>query len=204
MSTVVTGFERGYLGRALLPHLGENIIHYGDVLRKHQTSEILNDINTVYHFAGPSDDFDFSDSEKTASTIIEGTIRMLKIARKSDARFIFASTMGVYNPSMNDVYCTCKLAMENYIRSVYNNYIILRIPRVYSRCRQKGLMRKLRDNLIPDKDMTNQVEFITLKDFVDQTLSVLNCVQHLPVEIVHEYDITHRETIQQIKHNFIK
>lgn len=202
---ILTGFENGYLGGALEGHIfsrerGKSIYHYGNILKAHENSEYFNDIDTVYHFAGPSDTFDFLDQKRTASTIIEGTTRLLKLAMRNNARFIFTSTMGVYNAEMNDIYCTCKLAMENYIRSVYNNYIILRVPRVYSKCRQKGLMRKIRDNLIPEKDMKNQVEFITLEDFVDQTLSVLDDVYyHRQVELVHEYTITQKKTIQEIK-----
>ena len=155
---------------------------------------MFSDIDTILHFASPSDDFEFKDKQKTASTIIEGTFNLLKVAKYNNAKLIFASTMGVYKPAMGDVYCTCKLAMENYIKSLYNNYVILRVPRVYSKCRRKGLMRKIRDNLIPDGEMDNTVKFITLKDFIEETMPVLD-----QVNITYEYKNVQESTIIEIK-----
>lgn len=189
---LVTGY-RGYLGSRLTKHLYHqyNIIPYTTDVREYRP---FSDIDIILHFASPSDSFEFRDKQKTSSTIVDGTINLLRVAKHNNAKFIFASTMGVYEHTINDVYCTCKLAMENYITCNYNNYIILRIPRVYSRCRQKGLMRKIKKGTIPEGDMDKQVEYITLDDFVSQTLPVLN-----QSNIVHEYDITCQSSIREIK-----
>ena len=151
------------------------------------------------HFASPSQDIEFADKQRTATTIINGTLKLLSIAEQNSAKFIFASTVGVYHakPDLNSLYESSKLAMDNYIRSVYNNYVVLRIPRVYSATRPKGLMKKLRERLVPESDMDCQLDFLTLDEFVDQTLPVLDMAN-----VVHEYVNLHCETIGQIKDRF--
>jgi nucleoside-diphosphate-sugar epimerase len=188
---LVTG-EHGYLAHALITELGiNNVMSYGTDVREYR---VFSDLDTILHFASPSDHDEFKDKQKTASTIINGTINLLKVAKYNNAKFVFASTMGVYSPVIDDVYSTCKLAMENYIKSVYNKYVILRIPRVYSKCRKKGLMRQIRENTIPETDMNNVVEYITLQDFVNQTLPVLD-----QTNMTHEYKITQKKSIREIK-----
>ena len=168
---LITGGE-GYLGKALIAELGRrnNIIHYiGDIRKQNRTK--YKDIDYLIHFASPIDD---TDPERTSSTIIEGTVNMMKLAKRLDCRFIFASTMGVHTTDIDDIYCTSKLAMENYIKSVYNNYLILRIPRVYSKCRKNGLMKLLRSHEVSSKDLDKKIEFMTLDKFVTDTKFALS------------------------------
>ena len=189
MNTLVTGHS-GYLCGSLMKHIPGNIIKYtGDVRSYKQYS----DIDTVIHFAGPSDTFDFSDRKKTVTTIVDGTINLLKIAKLNSAKFVFASTMGVYHTATDDLYGSCKLAMEQYIKNTHNDYIILRIPRVYSKCRSKGLMKKIRRNMIPLHDHNKIIEYITLQEFIDQTKNIL-----YKQNIIHEYNITNSKTIGEL------
>ena len=183
----------GYLASALAHELNNNntIVKYPGDVREYTR---YSDIDTVIHFASLSDRREFMDADKTASTIIEGSINMIRIARENKCKVIYASTLGVLSHGIDDVYCTCKLAIENYIRSVYNNYVILRIPRVYSKCRQKGLMRGLHENKIPERDMDEMIEYITLQNFVDQTLPILELTN-----VTHEYEITQKKSIREIK-----
>ena len=122
----------GYLASGLIQKIKTNntISYYnGDVRTLH---EIYTTPDIICHFASPSDNLEFEDAYKTSTTIIEGTVNMVSIAKKYKAKLVFASTMGVYTSHHDNIYTTCKSAMEHYIRSVYNNYIILRIPRVYA------------------------------------------------------------------------
>jgi nucleoside-diphosphate-sugar epimerase len=160
---LVTG-SRGFLCGHLCKHL-PNTLDYGNVLNYYD----INYVDAVYHFASPSDDYDFADSNKTIDTIVNGTINMLKVAQKNNAKFIFASTLGVESP--NNVYCYSKLLMEKYIIDNYDNYVILRVPRVYDKSRKKGLMKKLRLNMVPQSDNNNTVDYITLDSFINQTLA---------------------------------
>lgn len=184
-----TGGERGYLASVLKHHLSGDILDYGDILIDNPD---IHAFDNMYHFAGPSDLYDFKEPTRVIDIIVNGTINMLNLTKKHSGKFIFASTAGVLQP--DNIYCHCKLLMENYIKSTYNNYIILRIPRVYSKCRKKGLMRQIRDNTIPQGDMNNIVEYITLQDFIKQTKPIL-----CETNITHEYTITNRNTIQEIK-----
>lgn len=185
---IFTGSERGYLASELKKYISGHNTDYGDVLEINNT---ISNIDNMFHFAGPSDVHDFKDSINTVNTIITGTINTLTLAIKFGAKYIFASTQGVTQP--DNLYCHSKLLVEDLIKSSYNNYIILRIPRVYSKCRKKGLMKQIRDNMIPDMDMNKQIEFITLRDFIDQTLPVLK-----QTNVTHEYTITNKKTIGEI------
>lgn len=190
MKILITGFN-GYLARGLIPFLNnaEIVLYDHDVREFH----LYNDIDMILHFASPSDISEFQDEIRTTTTIIDGTLNMVKLAHDNSCKLVYASTMGVKDVNEYDVYSSSKLAMENYIKCVYNNYVILRIPRVYSKCRPKGLMRQIRENTIPEEDMSKQIEFITLQDFVNQTIPLLE-----KTNIIHEYEITNKETIRQI------
>ena len=155
---------------------------------------MYSDIDMILHFASPSDNEEFNDIHKTSTTIIDGTINMVKIAQANKCKLVYASTMGVYNPLLTDTYCICKAAMDNYIRSVYNNYIILRIPRVYSKCRKKGLMKQIKNKSIPESDYNNVIKFISLESFVQQTLPVLTNHNQ-----VLEYDVNMSMSIREIE-----
>ena len=185
-----TGSEKGFLGSNIKKRVNGNNINYGDILEENIFLD--KKFDKVYHFAGPSDDFDFKNSKKTIETIIIGTMNMLKIAKNYKAKFIFASTKGVEEP--NNVYCYSKLLMEKYIQENYDNWVILRIPRVYDKTRKKGLMKKLRLNLVSNKDMNNKIEFLTLDKFINQTLTV-----DKQRNIVYNYKDLYCKTIKSIK-----
>ena len=186
---LVTG-SRGFLCGHLCQYL-DDPIDYGNVLNYYKISHI----DSVYHFAGPSDDYDFADSEKTLDTIINGTCNMLRVAQENNAKFIFASTAGAQAP--NNLYCYAKLCMEKYIVDNYDNYVILRIPRVYDRSRKKGLMKKLRRGEVPERDMNNVVEYITLESFLMQTLEIL-----FHKNIVYNYTNIQVNTIRDISQKY--
>ena len=50
---------------------------------------------------------------------------------------------------------------------------------------------------LPDKDMNCKLDFLTLNEFIDQTLPVLDTVN-----TIHEYTNLHFETIREIKERF--
>ena len=182
---LVTG-SRGFLCGHLCKHLVDPL-DYGDVCHYYD----IDHIGTVYHFAGPSDDYDFKDAEKTLDTIVNGTHNMLRVAKRNNAKIVFASTVGVESP--NNVYCYSKLLMERYIIDNYDDYIILRIPRVYDSSRKKGLMKKLRRGHVSQTDMSNVVDYITLGQFLEQTIAVLN-----HKNIVYNYENIQSNTIAEI------
>jgi nucleoside-diphosphate-sugar epimerase len=187
---LVTG-SRGFLCGHLCKYL-INPLDYGNVLSYYD----IDHISAVYHFAGPSDDYDFKNVEKTLDTIITGTRNMLNVAKHNQAKFIYASTAGTEVP--NNVYCYSKLLMEQYIVDNYDDYVILRIPRVYDSSRKKGLMKKLRLGHVSQNDLTNVVNYITLDSFLEQTMSA---VHHK--NIIYNYNNIQLSSIQEIRDKFI-
>ena len=191
MVNVFTGAEKGFLGSNLKKEINGWNVDYGNILI--DNFYLPSKIDNVFHFAGPSDDFDFADETKTIQTIINGTINVLNLAKKNNSKFIFASTVGVETLTEN-LYCTSKYLIEEYIKNNYDNWIILRIPRVYDKTRKKGLIKKIKLNLIPEEDMDNKIKFLTLNSFIKQTLEVVN-----ERNIVYNYKDLHCDTIANIK-----
>ena len=185
----------GFLGKHLCKYLSYNndIIVYDKDIRLPIT-EIL-DIDTIIHLASPTDFEDLKDANKVVTTIIDGTLNMLNLARKTKSKFIFASTMGVYDKNLYYNYGNCKLSMENYIINTYKEYIILRIPRVYDKSKIKGLMKQLRRGTVKESDLNNIVNFIYIDEFIDQTLKYINNKNG-----VYEYINIQQDTIRNISH----
>jgi nucleoside-diphosphate-sugar epimerase len=185
----------GFLGKHLCKYLSCNndLIVYDKDIRLPIT-EIL-DIDTIIHLASPTDFEDLKDKNKVVTTIIDGTLNMLNLARKTKSKFIFASTMGVYEKDLYYNYGNCKLSMENYIMNTYKEYIILRIPRVYDKSKIKGLMKQLRRGTVKESDLNNIVNFIYIDEFIDQTLKYINNTNG-----VFEYNNIQQDTIRNISH----
>ena len=187
ITNIFTGGEKGFLAGSLKKQMEGINCDYGDVL----IYRYIN-VDKIFHFASPSDDFDFNDSKKVVDVIVNGTINMVQLAKQSNAKLIFASTKGVENP--DNIYCYSKLLMEKYIQDNYDDWVILRIPRVYDKSRKKGLMKKLRLNLVPEKDMNNKIDFLTLNAFIEQTSKVVN-----DRNIIYNYNNLDCKTISDIK-----
>ena len=131
------------------------------------------DIDTIVHFASPSDTFEFKDKLKLSKSMIDLTIELIKLAQELDAKFIFASSMAA--EYLDNDYGINKKAMEQYIESYLSDYLILRIPRVYGVDKDKGLMKKIRLNEISKFDLKNQtVEYIDIEDFKIWFTNVIN------------------------------
>lgn len=189
-NVLVTG-SHGYLASALISQLCCNIIEYPGDVREYIPHDNL---DGILHFASPSDNTEFQDRHRTITTIVDGTTNMLRIARENNCKIVYASTQGVefIDKVVND-YVVSKLCMENYIKVSYNKYVILRIPRVYSKCRKKGLMKQIRENTIATKDMDNVVNYLNLQEFISQTLPILKLEN-----ITHRYNVTRTEKIKDI------
>ena len=196
MNILVTG-ENGYLARAIIEQLqhGNNIIEYREDVRK---CKRFDQIDIIIHLASPSDKRGFQNKHKTITTIINGTINMVELANKHKAKLVFASTMGVYTFNIDDEYCSCKRAMEHYVKACCKRYLILRIPRVYSSCRSKGLIASLKRNSVPVVDLSKSLEYIDLKEFTEQFKNVL-----YRDNITYEFNNLTHNTIGEIKSRYI-
>jgi len=196
MHILITG-ENGYLGSSIIDtlHHHHTIIMYdGDV----RNEKRFDQVDMIIHMASPSDRYDFQDKCKTVTTIIEGTINMVSLANIHNAKLIFASTMGVHTFNVDDEYCSCKRAMEHYIKASCDKYLIMRIPRVYSSCRNKGLIKSLKDNTVQNYDMNKTLNYLDLNDFKKQFISSM-----LLENTIFEFSKIKTNTIKEIKEIYI-
>jgi nucleoside-diphosphate-sugar epimerase len=163
MRVLVTG-SSGFLLSNILPIYDNwEIIHY-------KPGNEYRDIQLILHFASPSDSYDFKDKIKMATSMVDLTQSMIRIAVTNKCKLIFASSLAA--DVLQDDYGIYKRAMEQYIQAVLTDYLILKIPRVYGRGRTKGLMKKIALNHIDDWSKT--IEYININDFVLWFTRILN------------------------------
>jgi dTDP-4-dehydrorhamnose reductase len=129
-------------------------------------TEILLNVTKIIHCAGVSDIKDFKDTKKITEVMVHLTQQLVDIAEQYDIELVFCSSEAADKDL--DIYGTYKRAMEFYIKTYLKKYKILRIPRIYDKSRQKGLLRQLKNNEVPEKDFDKEVEFIDLNDFIPQ------------------------------------
>ena len=153
---------------------------------------VFSDINdTIIHFSGPSciDEF----TKETITRMINDVKSLLMLPHKN---FIFASSMGVEissNIERQQMYNNAKKKCEKLIIGSGKKYAILRIPRVYSKDRKKGLMKQLRENKVPEADFNKMIEYLSIEEFVKQTKKI-----KLECNIIHYTDLS-VESIYTIK-----
>lgn len=193
----------GFLGKHLYNHLSvnNNVMRYAHDVRDFEKikQENFPELNIIIHLASPTDYIDLEDTNRTVTSIVDGTLNMLRLAKKHKSKFVYASTLAVeFEKNTTYHYANCKLAMENYITSTYDDYIILRIPRVYDRSKVKGLMRRLRAGIVPVEDFTNQVHYLTVDLFIKQTVAGI-CKRNCTIE----YNGLKTSSIAHIKRIFV-
>lgn len=130
MKILVTGHE-GFVGSYLMPKLpgaiGLDIKSGNDIL----TCD-LPDADVVIHLAAkPGVVASMDEPYANAETNIMGTIRLLE--RYKDAKFIFASSGGTIQESIESPYGMSKFVGEEYIKLLHKNYVILRFCNVYGK-----------------------------------------------------------------------
>lgn len=117
------------------------------------------------------------------------------LCNENNLKFLYASSEAILKE--NSIYSRKKIEDEQCIKKYLNNYIVFRIPRVYSQNRNKGLIYKIKNNLIPEKDYLKKVEYITLNEFINWIKSSLNLngIINYPFE-------KHNDSIKNIKNIF--
>ena len=181
------GFLLGYL-KNFLP--GEYIEYNKNIIDI--TPEDLEGINTVYHFASPSDKDDYKDPEKMRD-MLSGSIKLFDICIDKNIRIVFASSMASIKPE--NQYGYNKKVLEMYLGG-YSNKLILKIPRVYGSCRKKGLIKVLKNGTFTG-DKNQKIEFMDIHEWVKETLSLLR------YNGVYVYQDTYYKTIKEIEDTYI-
>jgi UDP-glucose 4-epimerase len=170
MNIVITG-HRGFIGSHLIKKLngtGIDIIEDNDIL----TCD-LPDADLVIHLAAQPDVMkSIGDPADTCRTNIEGTVRLLK--RYKDAKFIFASSGGAIQETIESPYGMSKYCAEEFIKMMHNNYVILRFANVFGP-RSRSVVDYFMDgdvNIFGDGSATRT--YIYVADIVDGILKAIN------------------------------
>lgn len=132
MKIVVTGSD-GFVASYLLPELKN---HEVIGLDKKSGNDILKcdlpSADIVIHLAAePGVIASMKDPYSNARTNILGTIRLLQ--HYKDAKFIFASSGGTIQKTIESPYGLSKKTCEEYIKLLHDNYVILRFPNIYGK-----------------------------------------------------------------------
>ena len=118
--------------------------------------EIKDDVTEIWHFASPN-------SSKNPERLIDSIILTYNLIKKFPGiRIVFASSEAVNND--DTLYSSVKKTIEKLIIENHKNYLIYRIPRVYSTDRNSGLIKVLKDNKFTG-DMNKTIKFITDDEF---------------------------------------
>lgn len=121
----------------------------------------VNDAKYIFHFGCPSDNFE-ANKLKLADSL-KRCLDLVQLSKDANIKFVFASSEGAkYLKNDYEIY---KKAQEQYIQTFLPDAVIFRIPRVYDKTRNKGLMFLLKNDLVPKSDFKKYVEFITLDMF---------------------------------------
>jgi UDP-glucose 4-epimerase len=124
---LITG-DKGFIGSYLskeLDHQGFDIKDGRDIL-----VDELPDADIVIHLAAQTSVIDsLHDPLDDARTNILGTIRLAQ--KYKQARFIFASSGGAIQETIESPYGLSKFCAEEYIKMLCEDYVILRFPNIY-------------------------------------------------------------------------
>lgn len=132
MNILVTGHQ-GFIGSRLMPLLPKNTL--GMDIKNGPQQDILSGplpevCDVIIHLAAePGVIASMENPFKNAKTNILGTIRLLKAY--PNAKFIFASSGGTIQETIESPYGLSKYTCEEYIKLLHDNYVILRFPNVY-------------------------------------------------------------------------
>jgi len=145
--------------------------------------------NLFLHFSGPSDIYDFKDTKRMARSMIKDTVEIVDFCYNHNIKLVFASSMAAISPC--DEYGYYKRSMEQYISATLDNYLILRIPRVYGKNRQKGLMKRIAVDDIDDwNHVVEYVDITTLSEWLINNIKSTGIMTLQPNK---------KNTIKQIK-----
>jgi len=201
---LITG-ENGYLGKHLLEYckrylsdsLYKRILTYSEYL---SNPNIFN-ICRIIHLGGVSCKTDFENVKKTSNSMIDFTLEIVELAKKHKSLLIFASSMAA--EKQLDIYGTYKRMLEFYISSNLEKYRILRIPRIYSEDREKGLIQNLKDDIVPKEDYKKKIQFLDLKNFIHPFFE--SCFNNYRERVIHLNESKYLEflSIKDIKGRYI-
>ena len=130
----------------------------------------ISSLDKIIFLSSPSDYEDFGNIEETANSMMNNYIFNLLVIKEHNPNIhiIYASSEAVEDKLImteQSSYAIFKIAIERYIAATMINWSIVRIPRVYGKERNKGLMKKIKrgdeltsNKLISFKDIDKFIE----------------------------------------------
>ena len=188
--------HRGFIGKALIKLLKEKNIPYIELPRV-LTENDLKGITKILFLSSPSDNNDFKNRYNTSISMMDDYIKNVNMLRNTNIFCIFGSSLAVEdtNKYSND-YTIFKIAIERYIASQLEFWGILRIPRVYGKNREKGLMQTLKYNYIDDG---STIEFIDIEDF---TPNLLFAIENINNHNIINFETNKKMNLREIKNYY--
>ena len=163
----------GYIGGELLKEL---LLKNKKVVTENRRLKDMKYSGFFIQIASPSDKDDFENKLEMKKSMIDDVKHNINISIKNNLVFIFCSSIAA--EEMNNQYGIYKKDIENILieySKIYNlKYLILRIPRIYSKDRPKGLMKQLRNNEVPEKDFSNVIHFMELPKFIKKLAKIIS------------------------------
>lgn len=197
-------FGYGYLGKHLF---NENEIKVCKDLNGiksfinedfNNTKVFNSNIKNLWYFASPQKFETISDKSRLYETYFL-TDEIIKICNLYNIHLIFANSLGVYEIDKSEYlkeYLCLKHLNATKIRENCKSYTILNIPRVYSKDRDTGLIKALKNKVGMDKSKI--LEYIDIKEFVEYTFMML---KQNPKEVFYN---TKKNSILSIENEFLK
>jgi len=184
MRALITG-SRGFIGTHLVKALKErklDITEFDLVLGNDVTKEIKGNYDIIYHLAAYSLIKTRDNPQRAIDVNIKGTLNILELARKCDAKVIFTSASSVYGIALSDVveerdpvqpvsiYGATKAAAEILI-TTYNrlyciDYLIFRLTNVYGPGQKVGVIPTFLDSINKGKPIVIFGSGKQTRDFV--------------------------------------
>lgn len=140
MKILITG-HKGYIGTHLIKALGHEVIG----LDLKDGNDILTcdlpDVDAVIHLAAQAGVVkSIEDPFNTVRTNTLGVVRLLE--KYKNTKFIFASTGGAIQDEILSPYGLSKYCAEEFIKMLFNDYVILRFANVYGREGSRSVIDK--------------------------------------------------------------
>ena len=198
------GFGKGYLLNHIVDYcknnrrflnVTNNIRFVKDAMKEYNISE-------VWDFACPGGDFSENPRyfKDRIFTTLKDTKKLIKWCNDREITLIYASSEGVEDcETLNvyqKIYNTSKFLNEEMIKTYCKKYRILRIPRVYSKDRNKGLIKALKEEKVYDP-LNIEVEFIDLQDFLKQTFDKIEDDKK------QFHYTTEKQTMEEIRNRYV-
>ena len=161
MQKIILSNKNGYLINSLKPYLN-----------------VIQDKKVFIHFGCPSNKKRFKSKLNLFIKSRLSTLLIIAFCKIFNYKLIYASSMCIFDLSKNlnkfdklqYYYNLYKFKNELSIKKYLNNYLILRIPRVYSKTCKKGLLDPENTHF----DYSKKLDFITLQEFQNCTLKNIN------------------------------